>query len=288
MSEYKSYIINTPTTPQTQSGRESTPTEGTVPPSKGEAAPGPLITPPAAAQVKPTIVTPESQVAAIIRLRQHYPGNSMTHKKMRSRMTISAAGAGAVVPNRMRSLLSYADMKVFNPGTHFVFHEYRLNSLFDPDYTSAGHQPTGFDQWMTLYQNYIVRRARVNITAMTHGNEREYIISTLGTATAASSTIATMLQKPFSLNVGYGGTGCPPALLHRDWVDLAQFFGMSESEYVAEQRFWGSATSNPVEQLLDSLLFIEANNGSVNVRGNYQIRIDYDVEFFTRVNLTSS
>lgn len=34
---------------------------------------------------------------------------------------------------------------------------FRPNSCFDPDESGYGHQARGFDQWSTLYQNYLVR-----------------------------------------------------------------------------------------------------------------------------------
>jgi hypothetical protein len=42
---------------------------------------------------------------------------------------------------------------------------FRLNSLYDPNLTSTGHQPIGFDQIMPLYDHYCVIGARVRVTA---------------------------------------------------------------------------------------------------------------------------
>lgn len=33
---------------------------------------------------------------------------------------------------------------------------WRANDLYDPDYSSTGHQPMGFDQWMNLYSKFTV------------------------------------------------------------------------------------------------------------------------------------
>lgn len=43
---------------------------------------------------------------------------------------------------------------------------FRLNSLYDPDYTGTGHQPLGFDQWASVYDKYYVRRARIKVTEL--------------------------------------------------------------------------------------------------------------------------
>jgi len=42
-------------------------------------------------------------------------------------------------------------------------HIYRANSCFDPDYTSSGHQPMGYDQWSAIYSKYVVLGARLKM-----------------------------------------------------------------------------------------------------------------------------
>ena len=42
----------------------------------------------------------------------------------------------------------------------FNTHTFRANSVFDPDWTGAGHQPTRFDQLAALYQRYEVLKSR--------------------------------------------------------------------------------------------------------------------------------
>jgi len=40
-------------------------------------------------------------------------------------------------------------------------YQFRTNSLFDPDFTSGGHQPYGFDQFKTYYGTYMVTSSRI-------------------------------------------------------------------------------------------------------------------------------
>lgn len=41
---------------------------------------------------------------------------------------------------------------------------FRANGIFDPDYTGAGHQPLGHDQWNTFYNHYLVVGSKISVT----------------------------------------------------------------------------------------------------------------------------
>lgn len=42
---------------------------------------------------------------------------------------------------------------------------YRGNGMFDPDYSLGGHQPYGFDQYMSLFKNFYVKGSTIKVNA---------------------------------------------------------------------------------------------------------------------------
>lgn len=42
-------------------------------------------------------------------------------------------------------------------------HLFRCNSIFDPDYTGAGHQPYGHDTYQSIYNHYRVTKATITV-----------------------------------------------------------------------------------------------------------------------------
>jgi len=61
-----------------------------------------------------------------------------------------------LIPSRVRTQLTYADMYSIPAGSGVTFYAYKVNGLFDPDAQTGGHQPYLFDQWKVFYPNYLV------------------------------------------------------------------------------------------------------------------------------------
>jgi len=80
-------------------------------------------------------------------------------------------------------------------------YEWSANDLFDPNITGAGHQPYGFDQWMTFYTKATVMKSSCVVEATTTGTPLTFgVFFSRG---AAGSTISSAM----SLIEAYRGTG---------------------------------------------------------------------------------
>lgn len=70
-----------------------------------------------------------------------------------------------------KQFLRYSEYLTLNPGVGQTFaHVFSANGLFDPDITGVGHQPRGYDQWMSLYTRYVVTKAKITVQAANDGN----------------------------------------------------------------------------------------------------------------------
>lgn len=67
------------------------------------------------------------------------------------------------VPLKMATKLRYQETISIDPGLGVVgAHIFKANGCYDPNYTSAGHQPRGFDQFVgTLYDHFVVIGSRI-------------------------------------------------------------------------------------------------------------------------------
>lgn len=127
-------------------------------------------------------------------------------------------------------------------------HVFSCNGLYDPDITGVGHQPSGFDQVMALYDQYTVLKSTIRFDifnydanlAMTAGialmdnatvlvDYRAYIESGRSTWTAVT---------PFS------GSHSLQTLRHE--VTVSKFMGRPKVE--DEDDLSGTASANPADQ----------------------------------------
>lgn len=79
----------------------------------------------------------------------------------------------APIPNRFATKLRYVDWATIDPGVAGIagVHVIKANGLYDPDFTGTGHQPRGFDQFMTMYDHFTVVGAKITVDISTgHGS----------------------------------------------------------------------------------------------------------------------
>lgn len=63
--------------------------------------------------------------------------------------------------------LKYAQEITLNPTTSgIVYHDFCANGLYDPDVSTTGHQPVGFDQMIAAYDHYTVIGSKMKITPL--------------------------------------------------------------------------------------------------------------------------
>lgn len=74
-------------------------------------------------------------------------------------------------PAKAYYTLRYSDQITLNPGAGAnASYLFRANSIFDPDYSSVGHQPYGHDNLQQIYRHYVVDKAVMTLTPTQFGN----------------------------------------------------------------------------------------------------------------------
>ncbi len=165
-------------------------------------------------------------------------------------------------PRQATVKLRYSDSKEYNvPASGTTFNVYRANGAFDPDLTGAGHQPHGFDQWMTAYTHFTVVSSTMQVRVMSEISGHQIpvagcILKTSQSNTEASlSTLAIVKERPRMLGspiMYFGDAGAYRKPMFARWSGL-DWFG--KVFMVGSRDYMGSAIASPAEQTFYTVKF---------------------------------
>lgn len=198
--------------------------------------------------------------------------------------------SAARFPSNQTYMFRYATSVSLNPGAagSNALYQFRANDLYDPDFTSTGGQPRGFDQIMAFYNHFTVvsSRARIHVsqpTATTTGNQFALLCLTGASADISVSTALSdycEIIDPSIRDWGLLGTlnNGRSAMFESKWIkfDAKKFFGKQLNVLYAD--FQGSASSSPVEQAFFNVV-VGAWDGSSDTDA---VRALVEIEFFAR------
>ncbi len=187
------------------------------------------------------------------------------------------------VPSRMMVTLRYSDLITVNPSAAFGQYTFRGNSVFDPDYTSTGHQPRYFDQWSAFYQRYKVISSRIKVSVSNYSATSGVIcvvvphtdILTLTTyyGAAEQPLMKRTEQIPVSTRLGGRNTVLSKATTR-------QILGLSEAQLASED-YSAGVGANPLQLWYWNLGFFGATG---NISVVIDVDLDYKVLFYDRAD----
>lgn len=182
--------------------------------------------------------------------------------------------------------LPYFETSLNLTGTGGVYSQYvfTANGLYDPNVTSTGHQPMGFDYMMALYEQYTVLSSKITVRACGNGIQAVNVGLCLSpdTVTLVVPDIVEnglMTAKVLDGRAGGGyGTGVRIKTLNLN-CDVAKYFGRrNQRELVDDVTLSGTAAANPAEQVY----FVIGQWGFGSFTDNTAIAFDVTIEYTAR------
>jgi len=173
-------------------------------------------------------------------------------------------------------------------GTEWVF---RLNSLYDPDFTYTGHQPYGYDQLSAIYGQYVVNAVDVEILA-TDPTADGAALCAVVQPSQASTTVSGKLPDQISEQefgaVGFiNNTGGQKIAMRRTF-QLHQVEGISRAQYDTQLSVYGAAVSaNPSLSPWLRVALADMNGASGTVV-RIMFNLVYHAKFYRRNVLAQS
>lgn len=167
--------------------------------------------------------------------------------------------------------------------------ELRANSVYDPDYTYTGHQPTGFDEMAALYQRYLVTAASIEVQASplsSGGSNIPIVVAILPRLEQNSiSDTNTVCENPKAVSkVISGSTSDAPSRTISKYITMKKILGVSNLD---DLDYSAPVTTNPTQGVFFSIYSNSANQGSTSIAA-LTVKVTYYVKFYKKQTVTSS
>lgn len=163
---------------------------------------------------------------------------------------------------------------------------YRMNSLYDPDITSTGHQPNGYDQWINFYRKYAVYGVKASFHAVSLDQAYGPVSLTFSDTNTQPTSQDECIESKYSqwkhMDIpSWGGKGHHISL--RRYMKCEKIAGTQ----FEEDNDAAAYNANPVRTL--SMQLRISNNNVVNTGiVKVYVKLVYYARLFLRVNLTTS
>lgn len=176
-------------------------------------------------------------------------------------------------------------------ATSETSYKWRGNSLYDPDVTSTGTQPMGYDQYSTFYDYCTVLGSKITLRILP-GADTVCQFCVYPQTISASTAVGQALRE-----VPYGRTATGGIyniqgnqfVKLRNYMSTSRMFCVSKQEIKDNVLFTHTSGTNPVDVWF-WILTAQTQGGAVasSLNFTFDVQIDYYVMFKRRTQLTVS
>lgn len=192
--------------------------------------------------------------------------------------------ARAPVPQRFITKHKYST--TFTIGSTQPTYQFNLNSLYDPDLTSFGHQPYGRDQMALLYSKYRVYGVSYMISGYQAGGQA-IRIACIPTSTTAPPTpnLSSVIEQPRSKYITQLPGGGRAVL--KGYVNLPSLIGMSRRAYSSNPDTAALSSSNPIEAMVLTVMAQSLVDTTLD-SSNINLTLTFHCEWFDPIAFSTS
>lgn len=186
-------------------------------------------------------------------------------------------------PRKMVAKIRYADnVPLGNTAGVSNVYQFRATSIFDPDFTGAGHQPYGHDTYQNIYNHYMVIKSTFTCTPTTPFNGRLIVQTTDDQTISADSNGNTGAECKDSTVVTQSNATMPATA--RVYYDRDKWFSTRDQTQSSSADFG----ANPAENVFFNIQ-IYGSGPTTSVGTTYfYIYIEFIVEMWELKDLGGS
>ncbi len=187
------------------------------------------------------------------------------------------------IPDCVRTKLRYMMTSSATTTVGALFsYQFRGNSVFDPDLTGAGSQPTYFDNFANIYNSYVVLSSSLEVEFLNVNATSPVLVGFYPAYnTSVGSTALDCAAMRYAVSKTVMGTGNAVKVVLRSNMSTAQQFGIREEAVVDDDLYSAIVTTNPAAaQTWYWTLFAQTEVGTTTLNLPFRVSLVYDVKFF--------
>jgi hypothetical protein len=169
---------------------------------------------------------------------------------------------------------------------------FRGNDVFDPDFTGSGAQPYNFDDWATQYNRFRVlgSRIRVEFICIASTNAASQCYVTCCPRHLTTSVVSSLAVLDDASVAPFAKVAVNQAVVNVRGPGVVLDHAMTTERFIGQPVFGSDLLQSTVGTSPNHSWFwhtsIAAVDGSTSISGVLRVMIQYDVEFFDRLELT--
>ncbi len=198
----------------------------------------------------------------------------------------SAVFFGFGFPDRLKCTLKYRSIGMSFSGVSPAAQVFRMNSLFDPDLTNAGHQPQEFDQLSAVYGQYCVVGSVLKAEVQCNANVDFDGVACYCDANTSANTVQTLGEGRWALTKVFGESqGIGSKNFHLPPVAHSVIQGQRELE--SDPNNYCAVSTNPTDVVFGIHKY-EASDGVASMACLVSFTLEFQCIFKEKTDNTSS
>lgn len=198
----------------------------------------------------------------------------------------------AAIPDRMFTRLNYSavhEMAYSAFGLPAV-HQYRTHSIFDPDYTGAGHRPLATEQYSQIYNRYRVYGLKYKAIFACLDTANQADIFVLARPNLVTPTVLeTILEHPYTKKAMVSPEGSGGSIRTiSGYISNPKVLGVSKLRFRSDDQFQAVIGANPLSAGPLITFGLASPRPSLGTSCVVRLQLTYYVEFFDRKSLLQS
>lgn len=209
----------------------------------------------------------------------------------KSDMDVVIGYAPRICPDIMRVTLPYVRTGVIT-GTGIANVVFRGNGLFDPDFTSVGAQPLGFDQWSSFYRRYRVLAYNIKVYAsnqdVNKANDAMMIYIVPQNTSSSLVDVSQLLEQQMSKKQIISQSSGMDKTSFELYVDVAKMRGVPREALRQDDTLSALTSANPTQETFVHIGAFDVSSILDAIALDFVVEINYYCEFFDRETLIRS